>query len=181
MTSPRTVPRMRGPVLLGMTATVLALGGACRSARPIPPVPQLPASPLAEPVVTVTRSSSARSAADSVAAEPRVTLTGEWSLRQALEEIGKAGHLSLIVSPEIADKKYRISLIDVPVSIALQSLLQAAGLSLEQDTGIKLSWNPTVVFYQLPVNVDSMSVESIMKRFNVSRDIAELIVSSRRP
>jgi hypothetical protein len=145
------------------------------------PAPQLPAAPLAEPPPP--RPASAQPRTDTAAPRPesKVTLVGEWSVRTALEEIARAGNLSLALSPQIVDKKYRLSLIDVPASVALQSVLETAGLHLQPSTPLEVPWNPNVVFYQLPVNVDSLSVEAIMKRFGVSRDMADLIVQSRKP
>jgi len=37
------------------------------------------------------------------------------------------------------------------------------------------------VFYEVPVNIDSLSVESIMKRFGVSRAVADVLVQARTP
>ena len=42
-----------------------------------------------------------------------------------------------------------------------------------------LPFDTVTVFYKLPANVDSMSVEAIIKRFGVSREMADFIVASR--
>ena len=70
---------------------------------------------------------------------------------------------------------------NVPVSLALQTLLSLGDLTLETTTpGAKLPGIPSVVFYELPVNVDSLSAEAIMKRYGVGRAIADLIVAGRQ-
>jgi type II secretory pathway component HofQ len=103
----------------------------------------------------------------------------EIDVRQALAFLADKGKLSLIFSPDI-NKKVRLQLHDVPVSQALQAVLASAGLTLENMNGATTP-GPTssVVFYQLPVNVDSLSVEGVMKAFGVGRTAAELIVQQR--
>jgi hypothetical protein len=44
-----------------------------------------------------------------------------------------------------------------------------------------LPFDTVTVFYQLPANIDSLSVDGIIRRFGVSREMAELIAKSRRP
>jgi len=103
----------------------------------------------------------------------------EEDVRLVLAFLADQGKLNLVFSPEI-NRKIRLQLHDVPVSQALQAVLAASGLTLENLNGAKKT-EPTssVVFYQLPVNVDSLSVEAIMKRFGVGRTAAELIFNSR--
>jgi hypothetical protein len=102
-------------------------------------------------------------------------------VRIPLRMIAAMGHYGLVVPPEVT-KKLTVSLDSVPVSLALKVVLQDAGLALvpSQTARAKLPYDTTVVFYQLPVNVDSLSVEGLMKRFGVSRDLAEMLVLSRR-
>ena len=116
------------------------------------------------------------------ASEVRVDIDthgAEIDVRQALAFLADKGRLSLVFPPEI-NKKVRLQLHDVPVSQALQAVLASAGLTLE-NMNAPTTNGPTssVVFYQLPVNVDSLSVEAIMKRFGVGRTAAELIVQTR--
>lgn len=114
--------------------------------------------------------------------EERVTIDthgAEIDVRQALSFIASHSGISLIYSPEI-NKKVRLQLIDVPVSDALQAVLAVAGLTLESTTPkARAIGNSSVVFYELPVNVDSLSADAIMKRFGVGRAIAELLVQGR--
>ena len=102
-------------------------------------------------------------------------------VRIPLRMIAAAGHYGLVVPPEVT-KKVTVTIDSVPVSLALKVVLQDANLGLvpSQTTRAKLPYDTTVVFYQLPVNVDSLSVDAIMKRFGVSRDIAEMLVLSRK-
>ncbi|HTE47637.1 MAG TPA: hypothetical protein VK636_20515 [Gemmatimonadaceae bacterium] len=103
----------------------------------------------------------------------------EMDVRQALSFLASRAGISLIYSPEI-NKKVRVELVDVPVSDALQSVLSIAGLTIESTTPkAKPPANPAVVFYELPVNVDSLSADAIMKRFGVGRAIADLLVQGR--
>ncbi len=101
-------------------------------------------------------------------------------VRIPLRMIAADGHYGLVVPPEV-NKKIAITIDSVPVSVALREVLQAAGLGLvpTQTQRPRLPYDTTVVFYQLPVNVDSLSADAIVKRFGVGRDIAELIVLSR--
>lgn len=103
----------------------------------------------------------------------------EIDVRQALSFIASHSGISLVYSPEI-NKKVRLQLIDVPVSDALQAVLAVAGLTLESTTPkTRGTGSSSVVFYELPVNVDSLSADAIMKRFGVGRVIAELLVQGR--
>jgi hypothetical protein len=103
----------------------------------------------------------------------------EIDVREALQFLADEGGLKLVFSPAI-NKKIRLKLLDVSVPQALETVLSLAGLTLESTTSVEASRsNTSVVFYALPVNVDSLSVDAIMKRFSVGRNIAELIVSSR--
>jgi hypothetical protein len=168
---------------LWVAAAILATPAACRQASPpvIAPPPSLPAQQPMSVTTEVTTTTSSPVPADT-AAEQRVTIDthgGEMDVRQALAFIAEQGKLSLIVSPKI-DKKVRLQLNDVPVSQALKTVLDAAGLTLENLNATPApERTSSVVFYQLPVNIDSLSVDAIMKRFGVGRTAAELMVQQR--
>jgi hypothetical protein len=163
--------------MLSAAAVVIAAcqtmppSGAARPNR----VPTLPAAPLAEPSI----GAAAPSRVDTAAAVPEqmMTLTGDWDVRLALEQIAKTAGYSLIVSPAVPEKRVRLSIVNAPASQALAAVLDAAHLTLEPTRGPRPPWNPSVVFYQVPVNVDSLSADAIMKRFGVSRDIANLVIA----
>jgi hypothetical protein len=143
-----------------------------------PPPPDLPSSQLAAPVIVpVPRGSGA-----TAAPEPRVdidTHSRDEDVRPLLEFVGRAGGYRLVF-PTTFDRRVRVSLTNVPVSVALATLLEAANLTLESSTPAALpAATRGVVFYELPVNVDSLSADAIVKRFGVSLAIAEMIVTSR--
>ena len=176
-------PKSRRP-LGAFTGVVVVIGGmtACRAPSPAArttTVPALSAEPLAEPAVSA--SAPARADTAHAAPEQMMTLTGDWDVRLALEEIAKTAGYSLIVSPAVPARKVRLSIVNAPASQALAAVLETAQLTLEPTRGPTPPWNPSVVFYQVPVNVDSLSANAIMKRFGVSRDIANLIVAGRHP
>lgn len=169
------------------TATALVVGAAaCRSAgistaRPSAP-PALPPS-VAAPVMTSTAQNTAQPVADEdTAHEQHVTIDTygrDMDVKQVLDFLARQGHVSLVYSPDI-QQKVRLQLNDVPVSVALQTVLTMANLTLQSTTEPpKAPGSTSVVFYELPVNVDSLGVDAIMKRFGVGRGIAELIVKSR--
>lgn len=102
----------------------------------------------------------------------------ETDVRELLTFLGQTAGVHFVFSPQI-NRRIRITLIDVPISTAIQTVLAEAGLTLEGTTSLKPPPTPAVVFYQLPVDIDSLSVESIMKRFGVGRAVAEILVISR--
>lgn len=171
-------------LVIGAVAVGLVVMTACHNAPPpaVSPPPALPPQQqLSLPPEFLTATASPISSPDT-AAEVHVSIDThgqELDVRSVLAYLADQGKLSLIFSPEI-NKKVRLQLHDVPVSQALQAVLAASGLALENLNGAK-NTEPTssVVFYQLPVNVDSLSVEAIMKRFGVGRTAAELIFESR--
>jgi hypothetical protein len=101
-------------------------------------------------------------------------------VRLVLQKIAEIGKLDLIISGGIR-KKISVEYYHVPVSVALKDVLARTGLRLGYGTSAPLPFDTVTVFYRLPANVDSLSVEAIMRRFSVSRDLADLIVKSRKP
>jgi hypothetical protein len=162
----------------------VALLGACThqrvepTVRVVSPPPALPNAQLAPPVVVPI--SNAASVPDP-SREPRVdidTHSRDEDVRPLLEFVARAGGYRLVY-PTNLNRRVRVSLTNVPVSVALSTLLQAADLTLESATpGTQPSIRP-VVFYELPMNVDSLSADAIVKRFGVSPAVAEMIVTSR--
>jgi hypothetical protein len=148
-----------------------------------PFIPQSEITAQPEQAVSVSTVSHVDSIVTTVS-EPRVTihLYKETDVRIPLRVIADVGGFSLLIPPEISRKVPPIDMDSVPVSMALRAILAAAGLGLAptHPTVARLPFDTTVVFYQLPVNVDSLSAEAIMKRFSVSREIAELLVKSRK-
>jgi hypothetical protein len=173
-----------GAFALASAASLVAAG--CHRSAPVvttvesaPAPPMLPQSELSPPALPL---ALVRSPAADTASEAHVTIDthgAEVDARQILAFLAEKGKLSLVYSPDV-NQKVRLQLVDVPVSEALRSVLSLAGLTLEGTTSIAhVAPSASVVFYQLPVNIDSLSVESIMKRFGVGRGIAELLVQAR--
>jgi hypothetical protein len=97
-----------------------------------------------------------------------------------LQRLADIGGLQLILPPNL-NKTVSVQYIHVPVSIALSDVLKRANLRLGAGEAPNLPFDTVTVFYRLPANVDSMSADAIMRRFGVTRAMAELIVKSRRP
>lgn len=173
---------------LYVIATTAALSLGCRRTPPMltgtsspPPAPP-PQQQLSTPRDLPAPVSTSPLSRPSAGTEERITIDthdAEIDVRQALSFIASRSGVSLIYSPEI-NKKVRVQLIDVPVSEALQGVLSVAGLTLESTTpATKVPGSSSVVFYELPVNIDSLSADAIVKRFGVSPLIADLLVQSR--
>jgi hypothetical protein len=171
--------------VLALFAAVLVGGIACHrggsnsAVRPAS-VPRLPDAQIsATPVLSIPPETSIP-----LPDEARVTLiTGDHDMdvKQALEYIAKRGGYGLAMSPNLKTR-VRLNLVDVPVSEALQAVLAQANLTISPNNGkMEVAWNPSVVFYQLATNVDSLTVQAIMKRYGVSSDMAQVIVNARRP
>jgi hypothetical protein len=136
------------------------------------------------PIVAAAPEAS-RSGATSIpvveASEPFVDLEmADAPVRLILQRLADIGGLQLILSPNL-NKTLSVQYIHVPVSVALNDVLKRAGLRLGAGPQPNLPFDTVTVFYQLPANVDSMSADAIMRRFGVSKAVAELIVKSRRP
>jgi hypothetical protein len=165
---------------------MLTLVASCAQPRAEPtvrtaPPPELPNELLAPPVV-VPVSGAATLIRPDTAREPHVdidTHSRDEDVRPLLEFVARAGGYRLSY-PTNLDRRVRVSLTNVPVSVALATLLEAADLTLESTTpGAQRPATRPVVFYELPVNVDSLSADAIVKRFGVSPAVAEMIVTSR--
>ena len=161
-------------------AAAAMLAGCHHKPLVVPPPPQIPQQQIAAPVPAPT--SAAMPVAPDTAHELHVdidTHNRDEDVRLLLDFVANTGHFTLVYPPGL-NKKVRVRLDNVPVSVALQTLLSLADLELMTTTpGEKTLGIPSVVFYQLPVNVDSLSAEAIMKRFGVGPGIADLIVKSR--
>jgi hypothetical protein len=170
--------RVRGTVALQVA--LFALVG-CLSWRQKEPAETTPAPQIIPVVSGVPDSRSATFPAIAEPPEPFVDLEmAEAPVRLILQRLADIGGLRLII-PANLDKTLSVQYIHVPVSVALNDVLKRAGLRLGAGPTANLPFDTVTVFYQLPANVDSMSTEAIMRRFGVSRAMAELIVKSRRP
>jgi hypothetical protein len=115
------------------------------------------------------------------APEPLVDLEMvDAPVKLILERLADIGGLQLIL-PAGLNRTVSVQYIHVPVSVALDDVLKRAGLRLGVAPAVNLPFDTLTVFYRLPANIDSMSVEAIMSRFGLGRPMAELLVRSRRP
>jgi hypothetical protein len=172
--------------MLAGAVALLAIGNGCRQRMPGPApmstaaAPQLmpPGAGASQHAALLTTPSAVGDTANEIHVDVD-THGADVDVRTLLDFIAKSGGFTLVYSPGIA-KRVRVQLTNVPVSVALETVLSLAGLTLGAATPATQAPGATsVVFYQLPVNVDSLPVEAIMKRFGVGRTIAELIVESR--
>jgi hypothetical protein len=142
-----------------------------RSAEIVPVTPGAPAMafPVAPPTTTTEIT------------EPYVDLEmSDAPVKLILQRLAEIGGLQLIIPPNL-NRTLSVQYVRVPVSVALNDVLRRAGLRLGTGPQANLPFDTVTVFYHLPANVDSMSVDAIVRRFGVSRAVAELIVKSRRP
>lgn len=148
--------------------------------EPTPPPPRLPVQQVVAPVESPP--TPIISGVDVESAEPYIEslIAVDSDVRLVLQKIAEIGKLDLIISGGIR-KKISVEYYHVPVSVALKDVLARTGLQLGTGTSAPLPFDTVTVFYRLPANVDSLSVDGIMRRFGVSRQIAELIVKARRP
>ena len=150
--------------------------------EPIPPPPKLPVQQIVAPLESPLPLPGLVSGTEVESQEPYIEslIAVDSDVRLVLQRIAEIGKLDLIVSGGIR-KKISVEYYHVPVSVALKDVLARTGLRLGYGTSAPLPFDTVTVFYRLPTNVDSLSVDGIMRRFGVSRPIAELMVRSRPP
>lgn len=100
----------------------------------------------------------------------------DTDVRSLVMGIAAQGGLNVVVSPEV---RSRVSIwVDSVTPLdALIAVMRAANLSLA-PTKLVAPWGPAV-FFQPPVNIDSMSIEQIQRRFDLMRETAEFILQSQ--
>jgi hypothetical protein len=148
---------------------------------PAPPVQGVISAPSGPPAqaTPMNPASQLREAAE--APEARIDMVMvDADVRLVLEQIARAANLELIIPASIR-RTISVQYVNVPASVALKDVLARSGLRLGTATAAPLPFDTVTVFYRLPANVDSLSSDAIMRRFGVSRAIADLIVKSRRP
>ena len=165
---------------IALATTLLLVGCWRRNREPIQPA----AAPAREivPVSPGTVPGSAGPVAIMAEpAEPLVDLElADAPVRLVLQRLAEIGGLQLVIPPNL-NRTISVQYVRVPVSVALDDVLRRSGLRLGSGPAANLPYDTVTVFYHLPANIDSLSVEAIMRRFGVSRAMAELIVKSRRP
>jgi hypothetical protein len=135
----------------------------------LPPLAPLPADALVERRAAPPRVENLgqRISVRAIDADARALLVG----------IAREAGINLVVSSDVR-RRVSLTLIDVPAMQAIQEIAAAANLTITTPEDRVL---PTVVYYQLPVNVNEASAETIAKRFDVSLELARFIVESRKP
>jgi hypothetical protein len=174
---------MRRPGVAALAAVCLAACSPLRRApepspetiAPIPVYDILPTT-TGDAVVTIAPPRSRDPFAE-LGATKRITLTANnANARTLLLSLAQEAGVSLIVSPDVT-ARVSVAFNDVPAAEAMRAVVAEAGLSV-MTAGPQSPW-PPVVFYQLPVNVNQVSAETIVARFGVSADMARWIVESR--
>jgi len=164
-----------------MLCAVCLLAGCLKhsQAAPEPAPAAAPATTVVDAPIQAAPIASAPVAVESP--EPRISLRMvDAPVRLVLQKLAELGNIDLIV-PANLNKTISVQYVNVPVSSALNDVLSRSGLRLGAGARTNLPFDTVTVFYQLPANIDSLSVDGIIKRFGVSREMAELIAKSRRP
>jgi type II secretory pathway component HofQ len=97
--------------------------------------------------------------------------------RALLIGIAAQAGINMVVSSDV-NRRVSLTLNDVPAIQAIQEIAVAANLTIATPENTAL---PAIVYYQLPVNVNTASAETIAKRFDVSLELARWIVEARKP
>ncbi len=135
----------------------------------LPSLPSLPAEALVERRTAPPRVENldARISVRAIDADVRALLIG----------IAAQAGINLVVSSDV-NRRVSLTLTDVPAIQAIREIADAAQLTVATPENRAL---PAIVYYQLPVNVNTASAETIAKRFGVSEELARWIVEARKP
>jgi hypothetical protein len=97
-------------------------------------------------------------------------------VREILPELAAAAGVSIVMAPDVTGR-ITVALHDVPAMDALRAVIDQAGLTI----GPSYLPNPfgPVVFYQIPVNVNTASAETIKARYGVQQTTADWIAKGR--
>jgi hypothetical protein len=171
--------------LVPLCVALLGVGGAClgRGRKPeaaLPPPTLTPAPPVLNAPIA-SRPVAAPVDTAPILDEERITLktTAPTDAKLLLKYIADSAGYGLVLPPG-AGPKIEIDLVNVPASLALRQVLERAGYTLAPARTVSVGFDTTVVFYMLPTNIDSLSVDAIVRRYGVSRAVAELIINARR-
>lgn len=142
----------------------------------------VPAAPSADSLPRISAEALVEErAADAPRAAPDGKLISvsaiDADVRPLLVGIAREGGLDLIVANDV-NRRVTVHLKDVTATQAIAAISSAAGLTLAMPQQRQL---PSIVYFQLPVNVNSASAETIAARFGVSAEMARFIVESREP
>lgn len=174
---------MRIVALLGVALLVAGCRFGVRTPDPATtpaPLPVIPVYQIALPADSspsgLVRSNS-RDPLAGISSTKRITVTAaNQDVRTLLLWMAEQAGASMVISPDV-NARVTVSFQDIPVVDAMRAVMAEAGLSVLVGP-LEAPW-PPVVFYQLPVNVNVASAESIAARFGVSLELAKFIVESR--
>ncbi|HUR92377.1 MAG TPA: hypothetical protein VMY38_06865 [Gemmatimonadaceae bacterium] len=156
----------------------IVLGACAPSIRPIPrtqpaaPMDELP--PLAVEEVSVV--TAAPQGAPAPVDQPRVTLhASQADVRVLIPALAQIAGVSVVMDSTVRGT-VAVRFENVPAIEALHTVIEFAGMGIEGPP--EAPWAPAV-FHHYPVNINVADAEVIRARFNVSRKLAEWIVTSR--
>lgn len=158
---------------------------ACAPPRPAVIIRTVPASAPTVPEPSVLRVDQvivpAKPALPTRGPQPastnRITLTAtNANVRELLPVLAGAAGISLVMGSDVRGR-VSVNLRDVPAMDALRAVIEEAELTVGMN-GIPIPFGP-VVFYELPVNINTASAVTIKERFDVSTVVAEWIVRAR--
>jgi hypothetical protein len=151
------------------------------------PVANAPAAPELPPIASATiitpdvdRAVPARPSTDPLAALGATRLVSVHAMnadaRSLLIAVAREAGLNLVVEGDVR-ARVSVTLTDVPAADAIRAIIGSAGLAI---SGPSMSGAVTsIVFYQLPVNIDRASAATIAARFGTSAELANFVVESR--
>lgn len=148
-----------------------------RTTNPPASSSQLPMAQLAVDQVIIPTRPSAAITQTGPAGSRRVSMTAtNADVRDLLPSLASAAGVSLIMTSDVRGR-ISLNLRDIPAVDALRAVIEEAGLTVGTSE-IPLPYGP-VVFYQLPVNINTASAATIKARYSVSDTVANWIVRGR--
>lgn len=160
-----------------LAALLAVFMGACAPAiQPLPrtpsPMDELP--PLAVEEVSVVAATP--QGAPPPAEQPRVTLNAaDADVRVLIPALAQIAGVSVVMDSTVRGT-VAVRFENVPAIDALRTVIEFAGLGIEGPP--ESPW-PASLFHHYPVNINAADAGVIRARFNVSRKLADWIVSSR--
>jgi hypothetical protein len=96
--------------------------------------------------------------------------------RNLLISIAQEAGINMVVSPDVRSR-ITVRFLNIPAMEAVEAIILQAGLQVAAPAISGAA--PAVVFYQLPINVNDASRETIEARYGVSSEMAKWVVESR--
>jgi hypothetical protein len=180
----------RGVAACGVILAGSAMLAACTPGPPTPlflprpapppaPPPPLPPLPV-EQITPVPVAPRLPLDEDPLARFPpgdNVTLiAADVDIRALLPVLAEAAGLSIVMGPEVRGR-ITVNLVDVPALEAIRVVMEEAELMIAPPP-LRAPWGP-VVFYTLPVQVQTADRELLRARFGVSGEMADWIVRNQ--